>query len=128
MKIPVVQVPAEKAILGCGKQSGLWRPTVRDEIKMFAWRAGLGIILTMDNLHKRKVVSHALMDCSLARKVWDQVKFNGVEFLEDYFHVVLLSIEGKSFSGFSHASLEHFRLCGSMVPIGYWRNSLMQMH
>ncbi|XWS54743.1 hypothetical protein CRYUN_Cryun10bG0115200 [Craigia yunnanensis] len=40
MKIPVVQVPMEREILRCGKQSRFWRATVPDEIKMFAWCHG----------------------------------------------------------------------------------------
>ena len=80
------------ALLGVCNQSFLWRsifkPKVPSRVAFFVWIAVLGNILTINNLHKRKVwildwcymckssvelVDHLLLNCPIVFEMWSMV-------------------------------------------------------
>ena len=65
-------------------QSSLWKLIVPNKVKSFLWRASTNSILTMQNLHKRKVASSSI--CSLYNEkestihdLWSHYKKNAYQ-------------------------------------------------
>lgn len=63
----------------------IWKLRIPNKIKVFAWRVGLNILPTWDNLYRRKIMDdntcelcrsdsesgiHALWECDIARDIW----------------------------------------------------------
>lgn len=70
--------------------NSIWKMAVPEKVKIFLWRAAKDLLPTAENLWKKKVVqeatcqicrnqiesiAHALLDCKIARKVWQNSPF-----------------------------------------------------
>ena len=94
----------------------IWKLRIHNKIKVFAWRAGLNILPTLDNLCKRKIVAdntcelckfdresriHALWECGVARDVWAssvvrlQKFVGGQQDVIQLFEELLVRLEGE---------------------------------